>query len=233
MVVAVPQTSNQTHRPVTLCTDSQVGSRIVSLARMGDAVKSEVNWQAVGAIAAAVSAAVALLAFATHENGSGTQNSTPPNYLSSPNTTVTVTVAPAGVPLNSLPDPCEASTAGTIKSFKLDMGQPDNNSPENLDPSSIKLCKWIVAGNQTYSFFLLSYDTFSANLGPDSSPVSIPGVSHASEYRADPTLCDVMWNTSFGSIEVTAGLSSDFAGQDDPCVGVRQWTEALLPNLPT
>jgi hypothetical protein len=193
---------------------------------LGEAVKTaktEVNWQAVGALAAVASAVIALLAFASHAQ-SADSSTAPPTAQSSAEDVPSSTT----VPLSSLPDPCLAPTADTIDSFRNDPAQPD------VSDTLGKGCHWSTLTDNTDDFFDLIYFPFYSAPDPASSPISLSGLPHATEHPYVNT-CQIAWPTSFGSILVTADATprgNEQVAPADPCVDARNWVASLLPSLP-
>jgi len=183
-------------------------------------VKSEANWQAIGSLAGVASAIIAFLAYTSHAQGTG---SPPAPSTSADNVSPSTTVAQSSPPnpWSSLPNPCEAPVAETINSsLRSDPTLPKSNE-----------CTWVDGEIPHHDIFILTYYPTRPGPDPGSSSISLPGRSNATEKPSGHGGCQIWWNTSFGSITVTA--SSGRNEQGDSCVDVRNWVVSLLPSLPT
>lgn len=199
---------------------------------LGAAVKSETNWTAVGALAAVASAVIALLAYNAHAGG--TSLATPPptrTYYVQPVYEPPARVATTSVALSDLPNPCQVPRSSAISQFGMETGRLDDSM------SFEKTCFWTIhpGGWSESVTVLLTLDTTRYSAESGSTPVSIAGVSTASEKR-DAVLggCAVEWPTSFGYVRMSAAGPVQYSSPaEDPCALIGTFAEALAPDVPS
>ncbi|MGY0236706.1 DUF3558 family protein [Longispora urticae] len=203
--------------------------------------ESEINWTAVGSVAAVAAVVIAFFAYRDqHRSLTASQPTAPatrrvdapvaapeqanpaaePSKRSDP-------PKPSAVPLTSLAHPCRAPDAATVARFRMQAGR-------QFDDSTTVVCRWIVyppGWNGELTSVSVTYLTSTGGGDQSSTPASVRGVSGATKNANSQGGCHVRWNTTFGRILVTAAGPNQPAPGNDPCVFAEDFADALAPNL--
>jgi hypothetical protein len=194
-------------------------------------VADDVNWTAVGSIAAVAAVLVAFLSYRAQVHppppvSPTTSAYTAPTYNTPTYNAPTQPIPATTVAVGSLPEPCDLPDASTIAQFQLETGKPTDDPGQNKEG-----CDWFYPDGGRQELVSVTY--FGAITPGDTSgpagdaPVTITGVSGAVESpHQELGGCNVTWGTSFGWIDV------DATGETPTCRVAVAFADALGPDLP-